>query len=171
MGDLPTSIHTHAMGKSLQEVRPIDQHVVELQPSEEGLTVLSLYSGISIEVEAALRACLTVAHYYAVKVSMDARCVSQYRLEQLHRMYPIQLPREAFAQARTRLPQDIRLVREQDLLELGGVYLLALGGVDFLVAGWPCYRLALYRGRTCRCTIGSVLPFGVGDKCSPVYTR
>ena len=89
LGDLPTSIHTHEMGKSLQEVRPIDQHVVELQPSEEGLTVLSLYSGISTEVEAALRAGLTVAHYYAVEVSVDARRVSQYRLEQLHRLYPI----------------------------------------------------------------------------------
>ena len=108
----------------------MDTASVFLKPRESGYNVLSLFSGIGSDLEALLQSGYTVANYWAVEIHPTARRVSESRYQQLLLRHPGQISQEAVAQVHTRLPQDVELISEADIRDLGGV--------DLLIAGWPC---------------------------------
>ena len=108
----------------------VDIASVFWKPSGEGYNVLSLFSGIGSDLEALLRSGYQIANYWAVEIQPSARRVAESRYQQLLLQYSGQLNQDSVSQVHTRLPQDVELVSEADLRELGGV--------DLLIAGWPC---------------------------------
>ena len=89
-----------------------------------------MFSGIGTNLEAILSAGVDVEKYWAVEVDPVARMVAENRAIQMRQRFPFQVRKETALHLHTQLPQDVTLVTRGDLV--------ALGGVDLVVAGWPC---------------------------------
>ena len=97
--------------------------------------MVDLFGGIAAGLEANLRAGTNVYQYIYVDKDDTARKMAKHRLNELHELYPHQLPRRAFAQAFSSLPHDVNNISREHLLQAGAANPHRRWVV---VAGWPC---------------------------------
>ena len=106
---------------------------------QEGITLCEPFGGLCAGLEMVLRAGLLVHRYVYVDIDPAAHKVAQHRLELLHQRYPRSFPRSASAHAFTTLPQDVRTIGAEQLVNAG---LHNVAHPLLLVAGWECQDLS-----------------------------
>ncbi len=103
---------------------------VDLHKGPGGIVLVELFAGLGTGLAAALEAGLSIQSYTYVDNNALVRKAAKHHLQQLQMRYPKQLPASAIQGCMSRLPSDIALIGEEDLLRLGRV--------DLVIAGWPC---------------------------------
>ena len=97
-----------------------------------------LFGGMCAGLEACLRNGMHIKRYMYCDTSKTARAVAQHRCATLSRRYEHLFPPDAWAQAFTALPQDVRTIQEEHLRAAGA----ATGEQWLVIAGWECQDLS-----------------------------
>jgi hypothetical protein len=108
----------------------LDQRLVPPLPPDRPLRVLELFSGVGSATQALVRLGYQVGEVVACEARGAARQLHGHAMGELQREFPTTVGPKAGAQLHHRLPQDIRLVSQAHLHDLGPL--------DLVVAGWPC---------------------------------
>lgn len=110
--------------------KQLDQRVVPPLPTDGLLRVLELFAGVGSATQALVRLSYQVGEVIACEARGAARQVHRHALGELRKEFPARVGAKAGAQLHHHLPQDVRLVNQEHLREIGPV--------DLVVAGWPC---------------------------------
>jgi hypothetical protein len=115
-----------------RDLRPLNQDIIAvIEPAmSQGLIVVELCGGILSATEALIRTGIKIQQLYVCEIDAEARALAAARLEVLSRMFPELLPAEAFASCFSFLPQDIALIKQEHIQQLGPV--------DLIICGFPC---------------------------------
>ena len=115
---------------------PLDPSIGHLSthmPSRgRALHLVEMCAGIATGLESQLMAGFTIASYTWADINPDAWLATQFRIDDLHRRFPLQFPRSASVGWDTRLPYDICAITPEMLDHCFP------DGIDFIVAGPPC---------------------------------
>jgi hypothetical protein len=104
----------------------------------EGITLLELFGGMCAGLHMCMVCGVRVNRYLYCDSDGKVRLLAQQRMEHLSARYPHLLPLGACRYSSAALPQDVREIRAQHLIDAG-----ALDGSQWLVvAGWPCQDLS-----------------------------
>jgi hypothetical protein len=114
----------------LARCAPLDRRLVPPLPQGRPLRVVELFAGVGSSTQALMRLGYHLGEVVACEARGAARQAHAHSLRELHREFPSLVAFRTGAQLHHRLPQDIRLVSEANLRDLGPV--------DLVVAGWPC---------------------------------
>lgn len=106
---------------------------------QKGLILYEPFGGLCAGLEMVLRAGYTVRLYLYSDIDANARTLAAYRLQQLQREFPLQLPNSATQHSLTALPGDVQQVTAAQLASLTQQN-PALPWL--VVAGWPCQDLS-----------------------------
>ena len=106
------------------------QQLVDLHDDPEGIVLVELFAGLGTGLAAVLEAGLSIRSYTYVDNNIMVNRAAKHHLQQLRMQYPKQLPASAIQGCMSRVPLDVTLIGEEDLLRLGKV--------DLVIAGWPC---------------------------------
>jgi hypothetical protein len=115
-----------------RDLRPLNQNIVDITEPlmGQGLVVVELCGGILSATEALLRTRVKIRELHVCEIDPEARALPAARLEMLSKTFPELLAPKAFARCFSSLPQDIALIKHQDVR--------ALGPVDLIICGFPC---------------------------------
>lgn len=80
-----------------------------------------------------------ISCYTSIEIDDISRAIARKFLSDLQSEYPGQLPDKAIRGYNKRLPQDITLVNENDLIRLVQIN----GPLHFLCGGWECRSMSL----------------------------
>lgn len=106
---------------------------------KEGVVLLELFGGMCAGLEMCLRNGIQVTKYLYVDKDPAAQRVASHRLQLLSAQYPHLLPKSAYKDAFTSLPQDIRDITDTHLVQCGSLE----GDQWLVVAGWDCSDLSV----------------------------
>ena len=135
----PTSEWT---GGEWEGASPINTGVERFHPDviQNGVHVLDLFAGITCAgLRIVLAAGLKVKCYTSVESDEISRGISNEVLSKLQSEYPHQLSDAALRGHSKRIPQDIKMVSENDLKDL----MQNKGEVHFVCGGWPCQNMSM----------------------------
>lgn len=109
--------------------------LVVWNPGKDGITLLELFSGIGVGLEAVLSAGIQVKCYICVETCWQAQIVARERVKQMRLCFPDLISDEALRGFQSTLPAHVRL--------LGELHLQALDApIDMLVVGWECQGMS-----------------------------
>ena len=99
-----------------------------------------MFSGITCGgLRTTLEAGYKIDCYTSIEIDDVSRAIARKTLSDLQSEYPGQLPDRAIRAYNKRLPQDIRLVTENDLIQL----VHNNGPVHLLCGGWECQPMSM----------------------------
>ena len=100
---------------------------------------MDLFAGITCGgLRTVLEAGCNVSCYTSVEIDDISRSIARTTLSNLQEEYPFQLPDRAIRGYNKRVPQDIKLITESDLVSL----VQFNGPVHFLCGGWECQSMS-----------------------------
>ncbi len=111
-------------------IKPLLRQPVTWTPPKEGITLLELFGGIGIGLEALLQSGMVVQRYFYVDIDPIARQVAASRMKEFTTRFPKQFATTAWKASFTFLPSDIQLIQKKHM-EL-------LGPIDLIISGWEC---------------------------------
>jgi site-specific DNA-cytosine methylase len=104
----------------------------------EGVVLLELFGGLAAGLSMCLANGVKVQRYLYCDIDPKARKVARMQINKLHGQYPDLFPLNASAGSFDVIPQDVRRITTESLVEAG-----ALQGDQWLVvAGWECQDLS-----------------------------
>jgi hypothetical protein len=106
----------------------------------EGITLYEPFGGLCAGLEMVLRCGMRVRRYIYSDTNLAARSVACWRVQGLGQLYTSQIAPGAFEGMFLSLPQDVRQVRSQQLVDAGAASPDA--GWWMVVAGWECQDLS-----------------------------
>jgi site-specific DNA-cytosine methylase len=109
-----------------------------LAAEQEGVVVMELFGGMCAGLEMCLRNGLRVKRYLYCDSDSKVRMLAASRVERLSARYPHLLPRESYQGAFKALPQDVRQLKSEHLVEAGA----RDGSQWFVIGGWECQDLS-----------------------------
>jgi hypothetical protein len=110
--------------------KPVHHQLITETPPKEGITLLELFGGISISLEALLQSGMVVRRYFYVNIDPIARQVAASRMMELIPRFPQQFATTAWKASFTFLPSDIQLTKKKHM-EL-------LDPMDLIISDWEC---------------------------------
>ena len=140
---LPTQEpRTKWVGDEYRGACPISTLTKHFQASDvkRGLHVLDMFSGITCGgLRTVLEAGYKVKCYTSVEIDDTSRAIARCVLGKLQAEYPGQLPDSAIRAYNKRLPQDVSLIQERDLVSL----VQYNGPIRFICGGWEFQPMSL----------------------------
>jgi hypothetical protein len=118
-------------------IKPLLCQLITWTPPKEGITLLELFGGIGIGLEALLQSRMVVRRYFYVNINPITRQVATSRMREFTTTFPQQFATTAWKASFTFLPFDIQLIQKKHM-EL-------LGPIDFIILGWECQRFSAPR--------------------------
>jgi DNA (cytosine-5)-methyltransferase 1 len=107
--------------------------------NKESVVVLEPFGGLCAGLEMALRSGIGIHQYHYLDIDPVARSIAAHRIDHLRSLYPTLLS-PAAVQGAFSLPQDIRQLTTQQLVEAGAT---TQQHPWLVVAGWPCQELSM----------------------------
>ena len=133
---------TKWIGDTLNGAVPVSTCLVKFDEMsmKRGLHVLDMFSGITCGgLRTVLEAGFTVRRYTSIEIDDVSRAIARKTLSDLQEEYPGQLPDKAILNYNKRLPQNIELVTEADVVHL----VQNNGSIDFVCGGWECQSMSM----------------------------
>jgi hypothetical protein len=93
-----------------EPIKPLLRQLITWTPPKEGITLLELFGGIGIGLEALLQSGVVVQRYFYVDIDPIARQVAASRMMELTARFPQQFATTAWKASFTFLPSDIQLI-------------------------------------------------------------
>ncbi len=113
-----------------EPIKPLLRQLITWTPPKEGITLLELFGGIDIGLEALLQSGMVVRRYFYIDIDPIARQVATSRMREFTTRFPQQFVTTAWKASCTFLPSDIQLIQKKHM-EL-------FGSIDLIISGWEC---------------------------------
>jgi len=91
-------------------IKPLLHQLITWTPPKEGITLLELFGGIGIGLEALLQLGMVVQRYFYVNIDLIATQVAASRMKEFTTRFPQQFVTTAWKATFTFLPFDIQLI-------------------------------------------------------------
>jgi hypothetical protein len=116
-------------------IKPILHQLITWTPPKEGITLLELFGGIGIGLEALLQSGMVVQKYFYVDIDPIARQVAACIMMELTARFPQQFTTTAWKASFIFLPSTLIQKKHMELL----------GPVDLIISGWDCQGFSVAR--------------------------
>jgi hypothetical protein len=116
-------------------IKLVLRKLITWTPPKEGITLLELFGGIGIGLEALLQSGMVVQKYFYVDIDPIARQVAAFRMMEFSAKFPQQFITTTWKAGFTFLPSNIQLIQKKHM-EL-------LGPVDLIILSWECQRFSM----------------------------
>jgi site-specific DNA-cytosine methylase len=113
-----------------EPIKPVLRQLITWTPPKDGITLLELFGGIGIGLEALLQSGRAVQRYFYVDIDFIARQVAASRMMEFIAIFPQQFATTAWKASFIFLLADIQLIQKKHM-EL-------FGPVDLIISGWEC---------------------------------
>jgi hypothetical protein len=110
-----------------EPIKPLLHQLITWTPPKEGITLLELFGGIGIGLEALLQSGMVVRRYFYVDIDPIARQMAASRMKEFTTRFPQQFATIARKASFTFLPSDIQLIQKKHMELFGPVDLIISG--------------------------------------------
>jgi hypothetical protein len=93
-----------------EPIKPVLHQLITWTPPKEGITLLKLFAGIGIGLEALLQLGMAVHRYFYIDIDPIAKQVTTLKMMELTTKFPQQSVTTAWKASFTFLPSDIQLI-------------------------------------------------------------
>ncbi len=120
-----------------EPIKPLFRQPITWTPPKEGITLLELFGGISIGLEALLQLGMVVQRYFYVDIDPTTRRVAASRMREFTTRFPQQFATTAWKASFTFFPSNIQLIQKNHM-EL-------LGPIDLIISSCECQGFSTAR--------------------------